>query len=445
MSNLMLFPLASARPLAAMTICLTTLAHCAIAGPASFNETDIEAALDLSGYGDDLRSHAGSLLGLPSHPRAPLDAEAALEGLSIEQVAMFILDSVGSAAVVYPSECYFYFRFNYFEHRIAGNFRFTDIEQGQLHIAYYDIGSPYEYTYATLIPGQTDAESGRLPVRIIVDRDDRAIYADIQIAGSRAAFAIPDPMSLPGAIATQVTPADAERHVTALLDESGYFLHLMYYEPERMLYYIRDPAARAPETLVPVQSSETLPLLIGQRSRFVFFDDTERNRQMLVGVARQSILDNDPYDGPFDQIPPRLDLREMLEAAYPYVKDRGGIDQHGVFQGLEGQRVAISPYQAYDTIPGLIETLEALLDSDREGLARIVQMAYEPKRDFRTPAMPSMDQHEVPVSATYPREHQQRRSRSWPPNHQYAFSASILGSATDPAPEPSPGAGVTPP
>ncbi len=170
---------------------------------------------------------------------------------------------------------------------------------------------------------------------------------------------------------------------------------------------------------------------------------------MLVGFRADNGRGNNYFGGAFDQVPPRLPLKPLLERAYPYVRLRGGIDEHGNFNRLESQRVAISPCVQYWSTSGLITELtrriEAAPDGDR--LSTIAALTYEPKRDFNPAAprpfsdfirpeaarladpMPAWAtqgwpaNHAGAASRDWPPSHRADTSQSWPPNHEASTSA----------------------
>jgi hypothetical protein len=72
---------------------------------------------------------------------------------------------------------------------------------------------------------------------------------------------------------------------------------------------------------------------------------------------------------PPSQVPPRLDIKKILEAAYPYVKARGGIGQHGNFAEISGNRVAISPYVQYQNLNEFCLKMSVALDLQIQGKA----------------------------------------------------------------------------
>lgn len=113
----------------------------------------------------------------------------------------------------------------------------------------------------------------------------------------------------------------------------------------------------------------------------MFFEDNDR--QILVGVNSNQVRGNNYFDGPFDQIPPRLQIKELLERVCPYVKYRGGIDAHGNFLKLAHTRVAISPYVKYSSTSEFLQYANRVLDPTlADDDLRFLELVKESKMEF---------------------------------------------------------------
>lgn len=85
-----------------------------------------------------------------------------------------------------------------------------------------------------------------------------------------------------------------------------------------------------------------------------------------------------------DQVPPKLELEERLESAYPYVK--GKIDRHGNFIEVPGTRVAISPYLKYETLKQFCVVSAKAIDEQFAGERHpFYGFTYEKKSTFLIP------------------------------------------------------------
>lgn len=280
-------------------------------------------------------------------------------------VLLFILANAPQRATVYPTERYFYYRFNLHGEPVSGNLRFTSIERGVLHIGHFDERDLSRLRHADFGPeeGVRVSEVGPRTWRV-------------ECGGIAREFTLTDPRAVvpPGLLL-----AEKEELVSGVIDESGFVLGLIWDEEVGGFFFAMPRSAPWPDTAL-VEDIGGWKLHRGAESGFIFLEEPELDRLVLVGVAAEEVARNSYFDGPFDQVPPDLPLRERLEKTYPYVVLRGGIDDHGVFRHVEGQRVAISPYVTYRGIGEVPATLRDL-QSRGVPLTRARQvLTFEPKR-----------------------------------------------------------------
>lgn len=350
-------------------------------------------------------------------------------------VFSYVFSHFPSRAIVYPTETYYYWSFPLGERRISGNVRLLDAAEGILHIGYFDPEDPKVLGSASF-----GAKDG-VAVEPLSDHEFR-VTAD----GRTVTFFLPQrALQAPRSLRL----ATGEKVVTGVLDESGLALALLYHPGQKAFYFVLNEDIPPADRFLPVGNSG--PYEIGERSRFVFFHDPQLGRRLLVGVLAQNIRDNGYYDGPFDQVPPRLAIRAMLEASYPYVRLAGGIDEHGNFVNMPGQRVAISPYQAYESLTDLVAFLDEERKKGASGPALWARLTYEAKRDFHKQdlnppdTLPSVygGEHRIFHSQGWPPNHWGNNSRAWPLTHQRKLSSqwpanhnagTSLGGPASPAP-----------
>ncbi|USN99646.1 MAG: hypothetical protein H6810_03010 [Phycisphaeraceae bacterium] len=329
-----------------------------------------------------------------------------------KSVAAFVLGLCPEDPIVYPTERYYYFEFYAGSRRVAGNLRFTDAEKGLLDVGYFDRYDPTFLQSAMLGP-----EDG---VDLVWDKAKR--LARVSFRGRRRTFHLPQPEVAGSALLPN------EDLVANVLDESGFIFQLLFHEPTSQFYFVLAPRSEPPEQFVRVNDDP--PVDLGVRSRFVFLTEPTLGRRVLIGVYAPSVRANDYYDGPFDQVPPDLPIRPKLEASYPYVKLRGGIDEHGNFLKVDGQRVAISPYVDYVTVGSLLRRVHDQFDGDQESPACFAPLVYESKREAHLahttddtaeqPRMPAP--HQTEISRTWPVDHWAQVSRTWPSDHEQTSS-----------------------
>lgn len=138
-----------------------------------------------------------------------------------------------------------------------------------------------------------------------------------------------------------------EVFVGPTFDESGLRFFLVFNKTISKLYWVLNEDGFVPETFYKFSDN----VVIGDRTEFAFYNDKENNRKIMIGVEGENVMQNNWYDGPFDQLPDnyvktgQLAVQEYLEKHYPYYK--GEIDKYGNFLQKKGARIAVAPYMVY--------------------------------------------------------------------------------------------------
>lgn len=326
---------------------------------------------------------------------APDETQPAPEFDDPRSVVRFLLGALESGTV-YPTEGYFYFRFDLGERRVSGNLRFTSIGEGVLHTGYFETqpagGRP---PGAGAVRTASFGSEQGLTVASEPIRDGGSLHR-ITLDGETTAFVIPR-------VYRDIPPAfklrDGERLVSGVLDESGYALALIFDENGPGFRFLLHGELEPPEQLDEIHTTNTdsPTLLAGRQSGFVFIAD-ESERLTLVGVDRARIMANDYYDGPFDQVPPDLGLRPMLHLAYPYTRTASPVDEHGNFLGRESSRVAIAPYTAYTKLDDLTGIVSGTANRSNPSIRALLQtLTREYQQDFVPPLRVSPIPDALPV------------------------------------------------
>jgi hypothetical protein len=332
-----------------------------------------------------------------------------------------VLAAAPDPATVYPSEQYYYYMFPLGPRAVSGNIRFAEAARGRVSVGYFDTRHPADSRTAQFRDGQDG-------VRIRYDPDASAV--DLALDGVERRFRLDRSALRPPSFPL----LEGETHVSGVLDESGYALHLIYWKPGRCFYYVLNEDFPRPEPWSR-GLSERVEVWWGDRSGFCFLRHPATGRFILVGVHQREVRLNTWYDGPFDQVPPDLPLRPLLEHVYPYILDAGGVDEHGTFLRTPGSRVAISPYQEYVSGPAFESWLEQVV-TDSSTPDAWTRATYEWKSDWRSTPSPgapasgpgwpgdSPPVHERRWSVTWPLHHWTPGSRQWGTDHDQPTSLS---------------------
>lgn len=342
-------------------------------------------------------------------------------------VLAFVLSHVEHRSIVSPTERYYYYRFPLRDRMVSGNIRFVDAEVGAISVGYFDANNASDLRVGNF-------EDGQDGIKVRLNRADNEVLLDVD--GVRRTFHL-DQSALGS---PRIPLMEGEHIISGVRDESGYYLYLMYWQPGRAFYYVLQSDKPRPESWSRGRTQKC-ELWFGDESRFCFLREPTTGRFVLVGVLRRNIELNNWYDGPFDQVPPYLPIKQTLEEAYPYVLDAGGIDAHGNFITREGQRVAISPYRDYSSGPQLAKDIEELVGPVGTP-AYWTKITYEYKRDWRAPQYPVTTGHSAMTSSAWPANHWGPSSKLWSADHSSALSVtwpanhSLAASGQPPTLEP---------
>ena len=330
----------------------------------------------------------------------------AIDFANPDTVFAYVWRHLSSYAVVYPTETYYYWRFTKGGETIAGNLRLLDLDDGVVHMGYFHTNDPHEEGgYKSF-----SRENG-VSVEKVAPYRYRVTYGGKSVLFKMSDFFLRPPQKL------RVLPE--EEFIARVWDESGMKFFLFYNAKTRSFYYVLDE-----EDGVPDRFREEEGYLIGKRTGYAFYEDTEYGRKLLVGVQIRNIYANNYFDGPFDQVPPRLPIKEKLEAAYPYVTYNGGIDEYGNFLAEDGVRVAISPYLAYETTDELRAAHKECAAQRDDSSIFWSCLTYEPKKDFHKELeaggypKDSKGFHAVFASQGWPANHSGEMSMMWPGGHR---------------------------
>ncbi len=255
-------------------------------------------------------------------------------------VFQMVLDSLPDRVTVYPTENYYYFKFNYAGVQYSGNIRLENErrDQGQVHFAFAPEYSEWKseeqavFKVLTKVDGVTIEKINDLSYR--VSRGSKTVVFDLN--------------DLRHVKPPQGTMSRDERFIGPVFDESGVRFLLVYNPKLKAFHYLLDETITPNESFTPSPSTDRI--LIGRRTGFAFYRDHKLDRKILIGVYEGNSRVNNYYDGPFDQLPDNFiegnALHDAILDVAPQLKGR--IDRYG--SSFDGEsRYMIAPYTHYTT------------------------------------------------------------------------------------------------
>jgi hypothetical protein len=253
-------------------------------------------------------------------------------------VFRMVLESLPERVTVYPTENYYYFKFNTGGVSYSGNIRLENEkrDQGQLHFAF--------------APEFTEWNEEQQAVFKILTKTDGVTIEKISALSYRVSLGAKTVVFDLNDLSQVKPPAGAmsrdERFIGPIFDESGVRFLLVYNQKLKAFHYLLDETITPNESFMPSPSTDRI--LIGKRTGFAFYRDHKLDRKILIGVFEGNSRVNNYYDGPFDQLPDNFiegnSLRNAILDVAPYL--RGRIDRFG--SSFDGEtRYMISPYVHY--------------------------------------------------------------------------------------------------
>lgn len=268
-----------------------------------------------------------------------------------KEVFSFVFNSLDKEVTVYPTENFFYFIFPYKGRIIGGSIGLhaDNRDDGVLGFGYgeqredsSDLEGLFSFTKDRAGGGGQYTEKDGVIVKKIND-----FKYQVNFEGKSVIFNLNDIGYNPP---KKAKLEKEEVFVGPVFDDSGLKFFLIFNKEVPHLYFILNEDYFVPEQFE--KYSNYKDLLIGRRTKFVFYNDTENNRKILVGVKGENVLQNNWYDGPFDHMPDNYiktgkipDYQKYLEASYFGVKGR--IDKYGRYIYENGTRIAVGPYYVY--------------------------------------------------------------------------------------------------
>jgi len=269
----------------------------------------------------------------------------ALDLTDVDAVFGHVFSSLPERVVVYPSENYYYFILVVQGRQVWGNIRLPagEREHGKLSFGYFEfvefpqLKGPRTGLSRSKFYGPEDGLG-------LVETEPflwRATYRDRTVEFQLHRLSQEPP--------TLFRLGADEVFVERTFDESGYQFFLLFNSARNYFFWVLNEEPGVPDVLVP--DSATRELVIGQRSGFAFWVDSEHEgRKVLVAIRRLNSNRNDYYDGPFDQLADNYAdetrVAEYMQKAAPGLAGR--IDKYGYYTDQERpMRVALACYYSY--------------------------------------------------------------------------------------------------
>lgn len=281
-----------------------------------------------------------------------------------------VFNALPDQVMVYPTENYFYFQFGYRGLIYAGNMRLDikDRDQGVVHFAYFN---QFEDWNAEL---STEYRALNAGDGVTVSKIADLVY-NVVFGGKTVQFTLND---LSNVRPPAEVLGDSEIFLGPVFDESGIQFYLLFNKTEKYFSFILNEETPSAERFVPYDEDRPA-VQVGMRTGFAFFRDPYRDRKILIGVYEGNVLNNNYFDGPFDQLPDNFlvgaELRDAILVLYPSLD--GEIDRFGNFADQQG-RVLVNPYINYSYLSELDTFLDCGEKSDTEiALYRCLQLQQD--------------------------------------------------------------------
>lgn len=258
-----------------------------------------------------------------------------------KEVFRYVFSRLDDNVVIYPTENYYYFIFPIKGKVIWGSMSLfaNNRDDGLLDIGYiqkFDKNRQQDNFNAIGGGSNFTAKDG-----VLIKKIDNFNYS-VAFEGKTVIFRLNDI-----GVKSPSTLTENETYVGPSFDESGLKFSLIFNNVENKLYWVLNEDDIVPETFTNYKDD----IVIGDRTEFAFYFDKKYNRKILIGVEGLNVLQNNWYDGPFDQMPDnyvytgQIELKKYLEASYPDITGR--IDKYGNYIDEEGARIAVAPYTVY--------------------------------------------------------------------------------------------------
>lgn len=257
-------------------------------------------------------------------------------------VFRYVFSRLDPQVTVYPSESYFYFKF-------AAKGRVCDgaimlfppaRDSGIVKLGY--IMRIEDKVRQRWVPMPGGSATLTRKDGLVVNKIDDFQYV-LSFEGKDVTFKLFNDSAAPPKLAKLRSD---EKFVGPSFDESGLRFFLIFNDTSKTLYWVLNEDGFVPEEFQHYSQH----VAIGVRTGYAFYVDSANSRKILIGVDGLNTLQNNWYDGPFDQMPDNyvaagmISVQKYLAAAY-HLPDTV-LDKYGRFKGADS-RLPVAPYTVY--------------------------------------------------------------------------------------------------
>lgn len=279
-------------------------------------------------------------------------------GLNLDEpddVFFHIFNRLPDEVIVYPGENYYYWKLLVDGREVRGNIRLPTgaRDRGVVSFGYAEFEE-----FPSVGGGGSRLSRAKYFTRgdgVEVEKKDHFTY-EVRVMDKEVTFHL-NQISQHPPKSFEMLPD--EEFVQRTFDESGFQFFLLFNNKDNYFLWVLDEDGDVPEHYTSLADD----LVVGNRTGFVFWLDPQSDRKVLTTIRRLSVMRNDYYDGPFDQLSDNhvdtgeIDIRSYMERAIPSITGR--IDRYGYYTDSERpSRVALSNYGTYYTFAEAIEFVE---------------------------------------------------------------------------------------
>ena len=269
-----------------------------------------------------------------------------------QEVFEYIFSWIPTYVIVYPTEQFYYFSTIIDGKEVSGNIRVADLQKGVFSMVYFPIErAPEDPQFIAYRPVNG--------VDILINPINQNNF-DVTYKEKTVRFKIPTYVNMEA----DIPLLEDEQFIGRIFDESGTGLFLMYNKGTNSFYEVLDEK-RVTDNFESISEN----FVVGRRTGFVYYEDTDYKRRILVGINVHNAQANNFLDGPGDQVPIHINFKKELAWVYPSVLVGDGTDDYGVFLNKPSwSRFVIAPFYTYNKPQEVIIEKEVCLKEQNKSV-----------------------------------------------------------------------------